>query len=1015
LYQFYISEKKDQVIGKVVKSEDIPAATQLFTPNWIVQYLVQNSVGRQWMQTYPDSTLVQQMPYYIAPAEQSAEVQAQLAAITPSEIAPESIKVLDPAVGSGHILVEAYKVLKAIYAERGYRTRDIPQLILQHNLFGLDIDDRAGQLAGFALMMLAREDDRRIFERDIRLNVLALQESSHVDLPTLWRDLGLGKAWQSESLALFAEDQPSLGDDDARLLLLRDVVGLFAQAKTFGSLIDVPAAWLADLLALQAELEGFLAESDLIRKRAAGQLLPLLRQAVLLAQRYDAVVANPPYMGGKGMNAELKGFAQKNYPDSKSDLFSIFISRLLKVTKSSGNFGFMTPFTWMFLSSYEKLRKDILENYTLTSLIRPEYHAFFESAFVPICAFCIESKYINDYTGSFIDLQKFYGADLQPEKTLEAIENHGCGWFFEAKPDDFKKIPASPIAYWVSERLISIFENYKLLGDFAEPKAGLATGDNERFQRNWSEVSKENIYLNCTNCDDSKNSLAKWYPCHSGGQFRRWYGNHDIVVNWQNDGDEIRSFKHVDGRQKSRPQNTQFFFKQGLTWTKLSSTFFAVRFRPSGFVFDDTGRSAFFADTSNELPVLAAINSNVGQYFLKVLNPTMSFTSSDVANIPINLNNDSLDQFVKDLIVLSKSDWDAYERSWDFARLPILSTPHKQTSLAASYTATRAHWQHMTLEMQRLEQENNRIFIDAYGLQDELTPDVPLKEITLTCNPHYRYGGDNTPEQLEQRLQSDTAAELISYAIGCMMGRYSLDRDGLVYAHAGNQGFNDLVQAGAYNSFPADDDGIIPLTEQEWFEDDTTTRFANFIQTVWPESPLNDNLNFVADSLCLNAIKPPSKKGMAETAHDTIRRYLSSQFYKDHLKTYKKRPIYWLFSSGKEKAFECLVYLHRYNESTLARMRTEYVIPLTAKLAAYVQKLEQDKDASESTTEARRLEKDISDLHKKQAELSTFDEKLRHYADMRIALDLDDGVKVNYGKFGDLLANVKDVTGGNGD
>ncbi len=364
LYQFYISEKKDQVIGKVVKSEDIPAATQLFTPNWIVQYLVQNSIGRQWMQTYPDSPLQQQMPYYIAPAQQSAEVQAQLDAITPKTLDPESIQILDPACGSGHILAEAYQVLKAIYLERGYRIRDIPQLILQNNVFGLDIDDRAGQLAAFTLMMLAREDDRRIFERDVRLNVLALQSSQGLDVATLWRDLGLGKAWQSESLALFADDTPTLGDDDARLLLLRDVVGVFAQAKTFGSLIDVPAAWLADLLVLQAELEGFLAESDLIRKRAAGQLLPLLRQAVLLAQRYDAVVANPPYMGSKGMNAELKGFAQKNFPDSKSDLFAMFMERGFSLLTDTGFNAQVTMQSWMFLSSYEAMREKLISRST---------------------------------------------------------------------------------------------------------------------------------------------------------------------------------------------------------------------------------------------------------------------------------------------------------------------------------------------------------------------------------------------------------------------------------------------------------------------------------------------------------------------------------------------------------------------------------------------------------------------------------------------------------------------------
>ncbi len=511
LYQFYISEKKDQVIGKVVKPEDIPAATQLFTPNWIVKYMVQNSLGAQWLATYPQSPLKAQMEYYIEPAEQSAEVEAQLKAITPESLNPEELTLIDPACGSGHILVEAYDLFKAIYLERGYRQRDVPKLILEKNLFGLDIDERAAQLTGFALMMMGRSDDRRLFERGVSLNVVALLDSSTLD-------------------AVRISEGVTLADYGLQACDLSEWQSLFEQAKSFGSLLEVPDNVAALLPGLTRLVE--LSSDDLFVASALRHMNALVRQTKVLAMQYDVVVANPPYMGAKYMNSQLKGFAKKHFPRSSSDLFSVSTERFLRLVKSTGIAGFMTPFTWMFLKSYEGLRNHLLNAKSLRSLIQPEYHAFFDSAFVPICTFIVQNCHTSGYRASFIKLSDFYGADLQPRKALEAINNPRCGWRYAAKPDDFHKIPGSPIAYWVSDRVREVFESSPPLRSVAPTRQGLATGDNERFLRYWFEVSLSNTRLDATETPNCQCSV-KWFPCNKGGEFRRWYGNNEYVVNWQ--------------------------------------------------------------------------------------------------------------------------------------------------------------------------------------------------------------------------------------------------------------------------------------------------------------------------------------------------------------------------------------------------------------------------------------------------------------------------------------------------
>ena len=595
-------------------------------------------------------------------------------------------------------------------------------------------------------------------------------------------------------------------------------------------------------------------------------------------------------------------------------------------------------------------------------------------------------------------------SNVQASNAEQSVEK----LFSRASAEDFRKISGSPIAYWVGSAVRKAFETGEPFGRIATPRQGLATGRNEVFLREWHEINFTNIGFGLSSREQAQSSGLRWFPYNKGGEWRKWYGNNEFVVDWQDDGVRIRGFKDENGKVRSRPQNTDYYFREGITWADITKNSFAARYSPRGFIFDVKGSSGF-PEACKLKSVLGLMNCKLMYDFMLILNPTSTFQVGDMARVPyINLEEgvQKIDQNVEKLVDFGKADWDSFETSWDFTVFPLLHTAFTQPTLKTSYQKLRAYWSEMTLGMQRLEEENNRVFIDAYGLQDELTPKVPLDEITLTCNPHYRYGGNRSEEELETLLQCDTLRELVSYAIGCMMGRYSLDKPGLILASQGET-LQDYLQQIPNPSFAPDNDAILPLTDQEWFTDDATNRFREFIRTVWGDEHLQQNLDFVAESLCLHAIK--AKRG--ESALDTIRRYLSTQFFKDHLRTYKKRPIYWLFSSGKQKAFECLVYLHRYNESTLARMRTEYVIPLTEKLAGYVEKLEQDKEASASAAEAKRIEKELSKLYQQQTELNAFDEKLRHHADQRISLDLDDGVKVNYGKFSDLLAEVKSITG----
>lgn len=970
LYQFYISEKKDEVIGKVVKSEDIPAATQLFTPNWIVQYLVQNSVGRLWMMANPSSSIHSQWPYYIKPAEQTPEVNAQLEQIINTRIAedgttlnPESIIVLDPACGSGHILVEAYETLKQIYLERGYQPRAIPRLILENNLHGIDIDDRAAQLAGFALLMKARADDRRILQEPPKLNVISLQESK-----------GLNADQLAQSLSKFGVNRNTIAD----------LIDTFQHAKTFGSLIQIPAKLTSALNPLNEQCQQAKDTGDLFAQEAAQSLLPLITQAGLLARQYDVVIANPPYMGSKGMNPALKDYAKAKFPDSKSDLFAMFIEQGFNWCKATGFNSMVTMQSWMFLSSFEQMREKILAERSILSLVQIGYNSFPEinSKIAQACSFCMMASYVSDCLGAYVNLNDAYPSADKSAVFLERdpLTRH------DVKQELFKCIPGSPIGYWASDKIIQLF-GYEKVSSLADTRLGMATADNSKFLRFWYEVSGKKVCFTARSREEALAGKAKWFSYQKGGDNRKWYGNLDYVVNWERDGFEIQNFKdETTGKIRSHNYNLDYIFKEGVTWNALGWNTSARLSQNS--LFDNAGSSLFCRDEAHNCLILAYMNSCVLSELIKLISPTLNYQPGDIAKLPARFDFNETKTIIsnaKDAIELARSDWNSFETSWDFKALSFVERRCGENLLMADWNKWEVLVKQRIAQMKKLEESNNNLFLLAYDLQDEFASEVPESQITLTRADR---------EKDSQRL--------VSYAIGCMMGRYSLDAPGLIYANAGNEGFD----ATKYSTYPADADGIVPITDMLWFEDDAANRVQEFLQAVWGEATLDENTAWLAESL-------GGKE--SETPIEAIRRYLSNSFYKDHLQTYKKRPIYWHFSSGKQGAFQALVYLHRYNEGTLARMRSEYVVPLMGKLKARIEMLEKDADGATSTAARNKLNKEIEQLNKKQFELQTYDEKLRHYADMRIKLDLDDGVKVNYGKFGDLLSDVKAITGGSDD
>ncbi len=955
IYQFYIKERKDEVIGKVVKSEDIPAATQLFTPNWIVQYLVQNSLGRQWMATYPDSPLREHMPYYIEPAEQTEEVQQQLAEITPDHLNPEELTVMDPACGSGHMLIEAYNLLVHIYEERGYRRRDVPRLILEKNLHGLDIDERAVQLAGFALTMRAAADNRRLLRDGVDMNVLSIHHTRDIDA---------------------VQDSIHLGvsvDD------MRPLIDAFQDADTFGSLIQLDPSVALRLDSIDEAVNAAMGDNALAAA-SERQIAPIVQQAKLLAARYDVVVTNPPYLGSRGQNADLKRFAGKHYKGTKTDLFAMFIDRAFKFGSARSHIGMVTMQSWMFLSSYEDMRTRLLAERTLGTMAHLGIGAFgtISGAVVQTTAFSAIGGSVPGYKPTFFRLIE--GDEGQKNTALLQRQNQHDG----PAQQDFAKIPGSPIAYWVSDRMREVFAQSTPLGDIAAVKHGMSTGNNNRFLRRWHEVPIGTVGIGMRTHDEAAASGRKWFPYNKGGDYRRWYGNNEFVVDYEDRGSAMRQGAANGTNTGFRHDGRDYYFQPSITWSFISSAYFGVRQSGAGFVFDVGGSSAFptssYGDTCT-----AFMCSNFAFECMKIMNPTLNFQVGNVKSLPVlrgpwNAILAEATTTTTQAVGISRADWDARETSWDFGAFP-LCRPGRE-SLKASMDAWSAECDTTRSTMKGVEEDNNRLFIAAYGLEGEFSPEVPDDQITLT----------RADRQQDMR-------SLASYTVGCTMGRYSLDEPGLIYAESGGDGFDPNL----YVRVPATEDGILVVTPDEWFENDAANRFEEFLKVAWPEETLEENLTFVADSLS------PRK---SDTSRQTIRRYFAQSFFKDHLKTYKKRPIYWLFTSGKKRAFQALVYLHRYNQSTLARMRTTYVIPLMQRMRARTEQLQAEHRSGDiSTTRKRQVEKELNALEDQQAELRAFDEQLQHYAEQQITLDLDDGVKVNYGKFGSLLSDVKAVTG----
>jgi type II restriction/modification system DNA methylase subunit YeeA len=974
LYQFYISEKKDQVIGKVVKSEDIPAATQLFTPNWIVKYMVQNSLGAAWLATYPDSPLKGQMEFYIEPAEQTSEVQAQLAEITPESLDPEELTLIDPACGSGHILVEAYDLLKAIYLERGYRQRDIPELILTKNLYGLDICPRAAQLAAFSLFMKGREDDRRFLERGTKLNVMALVSSDELDVEALTNAI-------------------ILADYGLKQADLVDLKQLFEHATTFGSLIQVPDRLAEKLPALRrlSDPKG----RDIFVAKAQKTLELLVRQAGLLATQYDEVVANPPYMGSKSFCKSLKDFVADAFSEGKADLYAAFALRNIQLAKEKGRIGMITIPNWMFLSSFEKLRNIILEIAPITTLVdngRGLWGSDFGS-----CAFVLYQSSPSRQIGRFLRLFDKQGS-VTSSKELE--RRFFSSPRFSCSNDSFMEIPGSPLAYWLGDAVRRLFLSQPRLGEMCDARVGLMTSDNDLFLRRWWEVSSSETMLCAINSEAAQKSNKRWFPHNKGGDFRKWWGNQEYLVDWQDNGRRIKDlviekYPYLNGDPNFVVHDDGYYFRPCVSWSEVTIGANAFRAYPIGFTFNVKGMSAFCGDSLTQEQLLSLCNSKLITHLCRALNPSVSFGIKNFNSLPGAVPREELiKEPIATLIRTAALDWDAYERSWDFQSLHLLSVATDPSpSLETTYTAWIANNKQTIAEMKRLEEENNRLFIDTYGLQDELSPEVPIEQITLTVNPAYRYSGNLSVDELWIRFRQDTMKELLSYATGCMIGRYSLDHPGLILANAADTLENYYTKVGKSTgdlTFQPDPDGIITVLYGEWFEDDIVSRTREFLAVTFPESSVGENLRFIEESLGKD-----------------IRKYFCSEFYKDHLQTYKKRPIYWMVQSPK-KGFACLIYLHRYTKDTLNQVLNNYFRPYLQKLEARLaqlglDQLNDDLPARERTAARKEAEKITKVLKECQA---WEQDALLPLAQQRIELDLDDGVKVNYLKLQEVLAPI---------
>ena len=948
LYQYYNSEKKDDVFAALKKNvkitkENIPAATQLFTPDWIVRYMVENSLGRLWLEGHPDAK-EQLLPtkeeqsayvvgnrnpedtkwhYYLEEAEQETEVQEQLAEIRKEYVTrtPEQLKVIDPCSGSGHILAYMFDVLMKIYESYGYTIREAVVSIVENNIYGLDIDDRAAQLASFAVMMKARQYDRRFFSRGIQPHVHAIVESNHVDGFAVEYFVG----------------------GDAKLETAMDtIIKELHDAKEYGSILTVtPQDWSA----LYSRFAEIMEDINMSREAALRELLPLVQVAEALAQKYDVVVTNPPYMGGSGMSAELSEFAKKNYPDSKSDLFAVFIEKCGQMAKKNGYQAMITQHAWMFLSSFEKMRVKLLKT-DIVNMAHLGARAFEEigGEVVQTTSFIMRKSYIEDYKGEYCRLIE--PTTQQGKEDMFLAGKKRC----QAKQISFSVIPGSPMAYWLENTIYDFYRREGVLASHISSQVGTTLGDNAQFMRLWYEVS--NGYN------------SKWFFAHKGGGFRKWYGNVMHIINWENDGKAVKD----NGRATVRGERTAF--NRGISWTQLTAGKPSFRLKEQGS-FIESASCMCYIEKKYEKFLLAYLNSCVAGMILDAMNPTMHFQPGDIGRLPWKWQTDNekeIDRYVDQNVDISHKDWDAFETSWDFQHHPLL---RKVLTIAEAFDQWQVECDDRFNQLKANEEELNRIFIDIYGLQDELTPDVEDKDVTVR------------KAELARDIRS-----FISYAVGCMLGRYSLDADGIAYA-------GGEWDASKYASFPADKDNIIPICDDEYFEDDIVGLFVEFVKTVYGAETLDENLKFIVDAL--------GGKGQPK---DVIRNYFLNDFYADHCKIYQKRPIYWLFDSGKKNGFKALIYMHRYQPDTIARIRTDYVHEQQARYRTAIADLEQ-RIANASTGERVKLNKKLTALQAQDTEIRTYEEKIHHLADQMISINLDDGVKKNYAIFQDVLAKIK--------
>lgn len=952
MYQYYNTEPKDETFTLLKKNvkitkERIPAATQLFTPDWIVRYMVENSLGRLWLEGHPNDALKANWKYYLDEAEQTPEVQAQLEQIRVERRgrAPEDITFIDPCMGSGHILVYAFDVFMQIYESAGYSQRDAARLILEKNIYGLDIDRRAYQLAYFALMMKARQYNRRILEAGVQINLCEIRESN---------EIGQFNNYHVDDFLL----DKTRGTTHQETLSY--ILSAFIDAKEYGSIMQLE----------QRDYEGLAYAWKYTSSQTAGNfnltlwyaavqgtIPPLIRQAILLSKKYDVVCTNPPYMGSSNMNGKLAKFMKDNYPDSKSDLFAAFIERGISLASPYGYNCMVTMQSWMFLSSFEVMRKKILTTTTIKNLMHME-NMVMGIAFGTAVA-NLHGTFIDGYKGRYNHIEMSMIENDKPKKFPPVSKRNTT-----TSADNFAKIPGSPVAYWVSDTLLRAFEVGKTLGSIAFPKTGMTTGDNDRFLRLWHEVAV--IKFN-----------EKWFSYCKGGGYRRWYGYNEYLVNWENDGFEIKNNIKDNGHRAASVRSEQLYFKPFITWSAVTSGTFSCRNVDGGALFDSGGSSIFV--NKNKLYLLALLNGKLAQEYLNISNATMNYQPGDIAAVPVIIDNvEQVGEITKSNISLSRADWDSFETSWDFKRHPLILG----NSIAAAFEAWKNECEERFQTLKANEEELNRIFIDIYGLQDELTLEVADKDVTVARIYDRK---EDIPESMKGNgyvlTRADVIKSFVSYAVGCMFGRYSLDVEGLAYA-------GGEWDAGKYSSFIPDRDNVIPITDEEYLPDDIVTRFASFVRVAYGADKLEENLRFIAGALGNNG----------NTAREVIRNYFLRDFFKDHVKIYKKRPIYWLFDSGKDDGFKALVYLHRYDQDTVGKLRVDYLHKLQRVYEGEIARMRDTIDKSDDAREVSAAHKRLEKLIKQLKEAREYDGKIADLALARIALNLDDGVKVNYEK-----------------